>query len=78
MIRLVRVVGVVLAVAGALVCALYAVPALRAIWPWLLELPWPLRLGLGLAGLGLLILVASLLWERFEDRKTDRELLDEP
>lgn len=78
MIRLVRVVGVLLAVTGAIICVLYAIPALRAVWPWLLELPWPLQLGLGLAALGLLILIGSLIWERFEDRESDRQLLDEP
>jgi len=78
LIRLVRILGILLAAAGVLILLLWLIEPLRFVWPWFLELPWPIRLGLGLAALGLVLLIASLLWERFEDRKQDRSLLDEP
>ena len=51
---------------------------LQDVWALLLALPWPLQLGLGIAGFGLLLIFASLLWERFEERDRDRSLRDEP
>jgi len=77
MIRLVRIVGFLLIASGALVLASYLVAPLRALWPWFLQLPTPIQIGLGIAALGFLILIGSVLWERMEDRETDRGLLDE-
>jgi len=74
MIRLVRIAGFLLTAAGAVILLTWVVEPLRAVWPWLLGLPWPLRLGLGAAALGLLLLVGSILWERFEERGQDRDL----
>jgi hypothetical protein len=76
MIRLVRIVGILLAAAGAVICLAWAIEPLREIWPWLRSLPWPLQLGFGLAATGLLLLLGSLIWERLEDRKQDKDLLD--
>ena len=78
MIRLVRITGFLMVVAGALVILSWLIEPLREIWPLVRALPWPIQLGLGMAGLGLLVVLASLLWERMESRETDRELLDEP
>ena len=74
--RLVRIVGILLAAAGAVICLAWAIEPLRGIWPWLRSLPWPLQLGMALAGTGFLLLLGSLIWERLDDRKQDRELLD--
>jgi len=77
MTRLVRIVGFLLIGAGALVLFVWAIEPLRFVWPWLRGLPWPIQVGLGLAALGILILMGSVIWERYEDRDKDRDLLDE-
>lgn len=77
MIRLVRAVGFVLIGAGAVVIAVWSIEPLRFLWPWLLALPWPIRLGLVIAAVGLVLLMGSLIWERLEERDKDRSLLDD-
>jgi hypothetical protein len=77
MIKLVRVVGFLLMAAGALVLLVWLIVPLRFVWPWLNALPWPIKLGFGAASLGLVVLMASLIWERLEDRGGDRSLRDE-
>lgn len=77
MINLIRIVGFLLMASGALVLLVWLIEPLRFIWPWLKMLPWPIKLGFSAAALGLLILMASLIWERLEDRPTDRTLRDE-
>ncbi len=78
MIRLVRVVGFLLIAAGALVLVSYLFEPLQAIWIALISLPWPIKIGLGVAAFGLLLVLGSIIWERIEERESDRELLDEP
>lgn len=78
MIRSVRIAGFLFIVAGALVILTQLIEPLRQIWPWLKQLPLPIQIGFGLAALGLLILVGSLIYERIEERESDRELSDEP
>lgn len=75
--RLVRITGFLLIVAGAVVILAWLIEPLREIWPWLLELPWPIQLGFALAAAGLLLLLGSLLWERWEEREQDRSLQDD-
>ncbi len=77
MIRLIRIMGFLLIVAGAVVIATWMIKPLRLIWPWLGDLPWQIKIGLGAAAVGLLILVGSLIWERMEDREQDKKLLDD-
>ncbi len=81
MIRLLRTAGFLLIGSGILVIAVWLIDPLRQLvaelWPKLRELPWPLQLGASLAGVGLLILVTSLIWERLGDREQDRKLLDD-
>ena len=69
--------GAAVGVAGAVVILTWLIEPLREIWPWFLELPWPIRVGLSLAGVGLVILMSSLIWERIEEREHDRSLLDD-
>ncbi len=77
MIRLIRITGFLLIVAGAIVLATWLIEPLRGVWPWIRQLPWPIQLGFAMAGAGLLLLLASLLWERWEDREQDAALRDE-
>lgn len=62
-------------VAGALVLASWLITPLRMFWPLLLTLPLPVQLGLAIAALGLLLLVASLIAERLGERRKDAELI---
>lgn len=77
MIRLARITGFLLIIAGALVFLTYFIEPLREVWPWLLELPLPIRIGLVLASIGLLILLGSLIWERWDERELDRSLRED-
>ena len=77
MTRLVRIVGFLLILAGAVVLLTYLIDPLREIWPWLRKLPVPIQIGFGLAAVGFLLLVGSLIWERWEERDADRELRDD-
>ena len=77
MIRLVRILGILMVAAGAVVLLTWFIEPLRELWPWLRQLPMPIQIGLALAGLGLLTLLGSLIWERWEERENDRSLLDD-
>ena len=77
MIRLVRITGFLLIGLGALVILTWLIEPLREVWPALLELPFPVRVGLSMAAVGLLILMGSLIWERYEDRENDRSLRED-
>ena len=77
MIRLIRVVGFLLIAAGVVVVVTWLIEPLRAVWPWLRQLPWQLRFGFGVAVAGLAVLLASMIWERLEARERDRSLRKE-
>lgn len=77
MIRLIRVIGTLLIIAGALVLASYLIEPLRELWPWFLELPLPVRIGLGAAAVGFIILLGTVIWERYEDVEKERDLQDD-
>jgi hypothetical protein len=76
MIRFTRILGYLLSGVGALALLFWMIRPLRAVWPFLLELPWPIRLGLGTLLLGFLLVMASLIAERIEERGADRALRD--
>jgi membrane protein implicated in regulation of membrane protease activity len=76
-IRLLRITGFLLIVAGAVVLLTWLIEPLAAVWPWLVSLPWPIQLGLGAAAAGLLLILATLIWERLEERESDRGLRDD-
>jgi len=78
MIRLVRITGFLMVVAGALVILTWLIEPLRKIWPYLRSLPWPVQLGLSMAAIGLVVVLGTLIWERMEERESDKELIDEP
>ena len=71
MIRLIRIFGFLLIVAGAISIITWFIEPLRAIWPfleaWFLSLPIAVRLGLTMAAIGFTLLLASIIWERLED-----------
>ena len=75
MIRLIRIVGFLLVAAGAAVLLAWLIKPLRYVWPALRQLPWPIQLGVGIAAVGFLIVIGSLIWERMEERPLDRSLL---
>ena len=77
MTRLLRITGFLLIGTGALVLLVWAIRPLRHIWPWLLELPLAIQIGIGAAALGLVVLMASLVAERISEREADRQLLDD-
>ncbi len=77
MIRFTRIVGFLLIVTGILFLCTWLIKPLRAVWPWLQMLPLPVKIGLIAATAGLLLLFGSLIWERFENRQSDRQLLDD-
>jgi len=76
-IRLTRIFGFLMIAAGAVVILTWLFAPLRFVWGLLLKLPLPIQVGLGAALFGLLLLLGSLIWERMEERKEDRELGDE-
>ncbi len=81
MIRLIRILGVVLMVAGAIAILTWLIEPLREIWPvavdWFRGLPMAIQVGLVLAAIGFTLLLGSVIWERLEDRKSESDLLDD-
>ncbi len=77
MTRLLRITGFLLIGAGALVLLTWAIRPFRAIWPWLIGLPLAVQIGMGVAALGLVAVMGSLIAERIEDREADRRLLED-
>ncbi len=75
--RLIRITGFLLIAAGAVVVLTWFIEPLRQLWPWLQQLPLPIQIGFALAGIGLILLLASLLWERWEERDEDRALRED-
>jgi len=75
--RLLRTVGFGLMLVGAVLVLVWAIAPLLAIWPLVMSLSLPIRLGLLAAGLGLAVLLASLVTERIGEREADRKLLDD-
>ncbi len=77
MTRLLRITGFLLIGTGVLILLVWAIRPLRFIWPALLALPPAIQIGMGAAGLGLVVLMASLIAERIGEREADRRLLDD-
>ena len=76
-IRLLRVLGFLLIAAGACVLLTWLIRPLRALWPWLMQLPAPIRIGLGAAAAGFVLLLATLIWERVQELEKNRGLRDD-
>ena len=76
MIQLLRITGFLLVLFGALIILTWMIEPLRALWPLLLNLPIAVRIGLIAAAIGLLMLIASLIYERWQERGADQKLRD--
>ncbi|MEQ9104456.1 MAG: hypothetical protein RIE53_07130 [Rhodothermales bacterium] len=74
--RGIRTLAVALMTLGVLLVVSYSISPLRLAWLWFRQLPVPLQIGLGTAGLGLTILTVSLLMERRADRSTESNFND--
>lgn len=74
---LLRISGWLLVAAGAIIVLTWFIEPLREIWPYLLQLPLPIRIGLSVAGLGLTVIMATLIWERWNEREEDESLLED-
>lgn len=75
--RLLRNLGFGLMVGGAVMILIWAIKPLRLVWPWLLQLPVVLRIGVFAGALGLAVLLGSVIAERISDSEGDAELRDE-
>ena len=75
--RLLRNLGFGLMVGGVVMVLIWAIKPLRMVWPWLLQLPLILRIGVVAGTLGLAVLVGSLISERIRDRKSEEYLKDD-
>lgn len=77
MTRVLRITGFLLIGAGLLVLLVWAIRPLRLIWPWLMGLPLAVRIGIGAATVGMVVLMASLIAERIGEREADRKLMED-
>ena len=77
MIDVFRIMGFLLILSGILVIMTWLIEPLRALWPLLLALPTPVLIGIAVAFAGLLLLVASLIWERTKDREREKQMLEQ-
>lgn len=77
MIQLLRIVGFLLILAGGLILVTWLIEPLRALWPLLLSLPTPVLIGIVVGVAGILLILASLIWERASERQTDNKLREE-
>lgn len=75
--KFVRIVGFSLMVLGAVLILGWMIEPFRAVWPWLMTLPTPIRLGVLVSALGLTVLMVSLISERLRERAADKDLLDD-
>ncbi len=64
MISLLRWLGTLLIVAGALIGGSWFIEPLRNLWPLFFDLPLPIRIGLVIAGTGLLVVMATVIQDR--------------
>ena len=78
MTKLARLFGFLLLWSGAILLLFWFVKPLRAIGPFFLHLPLLLQIGLAAAAIGFILLLGTVIWERIQSRKTDKELQDEP
>lgn len=81
MTKLARLIGFLLLWSGALLLLfwfIWFIKPLRAIRDLFLQLPLLLQIGLAAAAVGFILLLGTVIWERIQSRKTDKELQDEP
>ena len=76
--KLARLFGFLFLWIGALLLLSWFIKPLRAIGPLFLQLPLLLQIGLVIVAIGFILLLGTVIWERIESRKADKELKDEP
>lgn len=64
MISVLRIVGFLMIGVGLLLAASWFIEPLRQLWPMLLELPLPIRIGLVVAAIGLLVVFGTVIHDR--------------
>jgi len=74
---LMRKLGVGLMILGAALVAVWAIRPIGFVWPWIRGLPLPLRWGVVAAGVGIAVLLGSLIYERLKERDGDKDLRDD-
>ena len=74
MVRLLRIVGVAFIGVGLLLLVTYLVSPLQILWWWFRRMPVPLQIGFGVAGIGLVILLTTMLFDRAANREYDKDL----
>jgi hypothetical protein len=72
MIDVLRITGWLMMAIGALLVGSWFIEPLRELWPMLLSLPMPVKIGLVVSGIGLLVVFATVVHERL--RADDRSL----
>ncbi len=72
-----RIAGFGLIALGTVLVLVWLIDPLRVVWPWLMTLALPFRIGVLAAALGLVVLMISLILERIRERGADKELLDD-
>lgn len=76
MIDVLRITGWLMMALGALLIGSWFIAPLRELWPLLLSLPMPVRIGLVVAAAGLLVVFATVVQERLQaDKHSLRETL---
>jgi polyferredoxin len=72
-----RLLGVTFIAVGIILFFAYLIPSFRALWPLFRTLPVPLQVGTGVLFSGGVLVIISLVIERFEHRDYDRHLRDD-
>lgn len=75
--RLLRNIGFGLIALGVVLILAWLIEPLRVVWPWLMQLALPFRIGVLAAALGLAVIMTSLISERIRERESDKHLLDD-
>jgi ABC-type sulfate transport system permease component len=74
MVRAIRIAGVAFMVCGVFLVITYTISPLRFLWRWFQWMDLPLQIGTAVAGIGLVILLTTMLFERLALRSYDKEL----
>lgn len=74
MVRIIRILGVASILLGIVLIVSYSISPLRLAWTWFRHMAFPLQIGFSVAGIGLAILFATMLLERFTNRSYDKTL----
>ena len=59
---------------GALILATYILKPLNLAWAWFRAMPVPLQVGIAVAGIGLFVLMISLVAEKRRDDRSEGDL----